>query len=107
MASLHDLTLRGASGKDYVFGVYPTGTKFTTVGGNYCILALDKAKNQYLVVYTGQTGDLSTRFADHHKDACFKRNSETHIAVRGEKSDQARLSVERDLIGSYAPTCNG
>ncbi len=107
MAALHDITLRGESGREYMFGVYPTGTKFAAIGGNYCVLALATVRNEYDVIYSGQTGDLSGRFADHHKDVCFKRNCETHIAVRGEKSEQTRLAIERDLIASYNPTCNG
>jgi predicted GIY-YIG superfamily endonuclease len=75
------------------------------VGGVY--LVLKRANGTYNLLYVGQTGDLSERFEDHHKAACFDRNGKTHIATRGEGSEQKRLAIEADLIRNYQPTCNG
>jgi hypothetical protein len=49
---------------------------------------------------------LSERFDNHHQSACFTRNGKTHIAVRGEGSEQRRLAIETDLIRNYQTSCN-
>ena len=61
----------------------------------------------YHVVYIGQTGDLSTRHDNHHKEDCFRQQRATHIAAFVENNEQARLDAEADLIKAYDPPCNG
>lgn len=55
---------------------------------------------------SAQTGDLNERFDDHHKQQCFDNNAKTHIGVRGENVEQARLGIERDLLRNYKTACN-
>lgn len=106
MAPGKSVTAAGKSGQKYEFGVYPWGTTFRSLGAVY--LVLKQAPNgNYDVLYVGQTGDLSERFDDHHKEHCFDRNGKTHIAVHLEGTEQRRLLKESDLISNYNPSCNG
>ena len=97
--------LKGASGKTYNFDVFPWGTPFKPLGAIYTVLK--KIPPNFHIHYVGETGDLSSRFDNHHKQPCFDRNGKTHIAVHLESSESVRLSKEADLVGNYNPGCNG
>ncbi len=106
MAEPNKVTATGKSGEKYEFIVYLWGTPFKSLGGIY--LVLKKTTNgKYDILYVGQTGDMSTRFDDHHKQGCFDRNGKTHIAVKVEAVEKTRLAIERDLIDNYNSPCNG
>lgn len=104
MAAEDSVTVAGQSGTTYDFEVYPWGTTFNPVGGLY--LVLKKQIANYSILYIGQTGDLSERFDNHHQAPCFNRNGKTHVAVRGEGSEQKRLAIETDLIRNNKTSCN-
>jgi hypothetical protein len=106
MANGEKITAKGASDVAYDFWVYPWGTQLQAVGGVYLVLKKPPNAN-YNVLYVGQTGDLSERFDNHHKEGCFARNGRTHIGARAENSEQRRLAIEADLTANYRPTCNG
>lgn len=99
------VTLKGVSGRSYDFDVYPWGTPFKPLGAVYTVLS--KIPPHFYVKYIGQTGDLSCRFDNHHKQPSFDRHGKTHIAIHLESSESSRLSKEADLVVSYNPTCNG
>lgn len=99
------VTLKGASGKTYNFDVYLWGVQFKPLGAIYTVLK--KVPPNFHIYYVGQTGDLSTRFDNHHKQTCFDRNGKTHIAVHLEPTESVRLAKEADLVASYNPGCNG
>ncbi len=69
------VTATGKSGTTYTFTVYDLATTFRPIGGVYLFL---KNRNP---VYVGQTGDLSTRFDNHHKASEITRNGASCIAV--------------------------
>lgn len=98
------LTLKGASGRTYDFDVYPWGTSFKPLGAVYTVLK--KSNQKFTVLYIGETGDLSTRFDNHHKQSCFDRNGKTHIGTHLESSSSSRLAIETDLVRNYSPVCN-
>ncbi|MDA8082820.1 MAG: hypothetical protein M0024_04080 [Nitrospiraceae bacterium] len=106
MATEDKVAAKGVSGAQYDFDVYRWGTEFKAVGGIYLVLKR-QMNGKYDLLYVGQTGDLSERFDGHHKASCFTRSGKTHIAVKGEGSEQKRLSIEADLINNYRPGCNG
>lgn len=105
MAKVDSVTPVGASGSRYSFDVYPWGQAFRPIGGVYVVLRR-QANGRYDVLYVGQTGDLSERFDQHHKQPCFDRNQRTHIGILLEGNEQRRLSMERDLLGNYRTVCN-
>ena len=104
------LELTGASGRKYAFSVHQWGTSFKAIGGVYAITRAESNATggaTHTVIYIGQTGDLSERFDDHHKAACFSRNKANRICVHVEANEKTRLAIEADLIKSYNPPCNG
>lgn len=104
------LELTGASGKKYTFYVYPYGQTFKAMGGVYAITRAtpnSTGGNDHKIIYIGQTGDLSERFDDHHKESCFTRNQANRHCVLVEGNEKTRLAIEADLIAAYNPPCNG
>lgn len=106
MAKISTLSLKGASGRQYEFDVYPLDTEFNSVGAVYAITKRDASRN-HTVIYIGQTDDLSERFDNHHKASCFYRHSANCVCIRAENNEETRLAIEKDLIANYNPTCNG
>ncbi|MEI8341203.1 MAG: hypothetical protein WCH43_06660 [Verrucomicrobiota bacterium] len=110
MPKLCDLILTGASGKKYTLEAYPLSTTFKALGGIYAIskriLNQDKT-GTHTVLYVGQTGDLSARFNDHHKEDCWTRNSANCISILLEGTEARRLAIESDLVNAINPPCNG
>ncbi|MBT1073487.1 GIY-YIG nuclease family protein [Pelotalea chapellei] len=104
MAAEDKVTVKGQSGTQYEFEVYPWGTTFNPVGGLYIVLK--KQPGNYGILYIGQTGNLSERFDNHHQSDSFTRYGKTHIAVRAESSEQKRFTFETDLIRNYNTCCN-
>lgn len=95
------ITATGISGTIHTFTRYPLNTKFTAVGGVYLIL------KQNTILYVGQTGDLSSRFDDHHKEALWTLHGADGMAVMGVNIESKRLQIEKDLVDKYKPACNG
>ena len=56
----------GLSGRQYEYRIYPLGTNFKAVPGNY-IFAKETAQGRHSPIYIGETADLSERFDNHHK----------------------------------------
>lgn len=99
------MTLKGgASGGAYEFDVYPWDTSFKPLGAVYIVLK--KPPSNFSILYIGQTGDLSTRFDDHHKQVCFDQNGKTHIGIHPESNKSIRLVIEADLLTNYLLVCN-
>jgi hypothetical protein len=105
MVKQASVTLTGVSGRSYNFEVFPWGTQFNRVGAVYTVLRR-RPEGNYDILYIGETGDLSERFDDHHKQACFNRNGKTHLGVRPEPSESGRLAIETDLVRNYKTPCN-
>ena len=98
------VTLKGASGRSYDFDVFPWGTSFNAVGAVYTVLK--RNTSNFTILYIGQTGDLSDRFDNHHKQSCFDRNGKTHIGIHLESSESRRFDIETDLLRNYSLVCN-
>ncbi len=110
MAKIGTITLTGSSGKKYKFNIYPYSTQFETVGAVYYISKrTEKAdgSGSHSKIYIGQTGDLSERFDNHHKESCFKKHGANCISIHQEPDEDKRIEIEQDLIDAYDPPCNG
>jgi len=110
MAKISTATFKGLSRKTYSFNVYPIDTEFKPSGAVYCITRRFDAgggNHQHKIIYVGVTGDLSTRFDDHHKDDCFRHNSANCICIHADDVETSRFAKERDLIDGCDPICNG
>jgi len=96
----------GKSGREYKYWVYPLGSPFEAVPGNYCFVKEAKPQD-YQPVYFGESKDLSERFDSHHKMRCLKENGVTHIHAHKSRDDkQVRLTEAADLVSKWHPPCN-
>ena len=97
----------GQSGRQYRYYIYPIGTTFKAVPGNY-IFTRETSPGRHRPIYIGETEDLSERFENHHKMPCIRREGATHIHVHQTDGGAAvRRQEEGDLIGKWNPSCNG
>ena len=94
----------GKSGRTYTYQVYPIGTSFHDVAGNY--IYAKQVGSQWQPCYIGQTNSLQNRLANHEKEACAKRHGATHIHVKATPAERDRLAEEEDLIRLWNPPCN-
>ena len=97
----------GLSGRQYEYRIFPLGTNFKAVPGNY-IFAKEISPGQHVPIYIGETEDLSERFDNHHKMPCIRLQGATHIHVhQNQGGGAARRLEERDLVDKWNPPCNG
>lgn len=109
MADQGTINWPGKSGKEYKYWIYPIGTSFKTVPGNY-IFAKESAPNKWKPIYVGETDNLSRRLDNpdsHEKMNCIRRNGGTHVHVHESANDVAiRQQEEKDIIEKWNPPCN-
>ena len=104
------LSVKGASGTEYQFEVYPKGTNVPAVPGVYLVtkrVAKASGGGSHTYIYIGQAGNVPVRLEDHHKAACFARHSANCICVHRDRDERSRLAKEADLIAAHDPPCNG
>jgi hypothetical protein len=109
MAKISDATFRGQSGQEYAFEVWPMDQGFKAVAGVYAVTKRFKNSNggyTHTIIYYGETENLSTRFDNHHKAACFTRHGATCICTHRDNDADSRLAKEADLIRFADPSCN-
>jgi predicted GIY-YIG superfamily endonuclease len=96
----------GESGTEYVYFIYPRGTRFDDgQPGNY-IHVIETSPNRFKPVYIGQTNDLNRRLTNHEKQQCVDSRGASHLCVRVNAGERARLLEEEDLIRRWNPACN-
>lgn len=106
MSKITDLTFTGQDGKKFKFQVYPKNTTFRSIPALYAFMARRKTDGRYIVLYIGQTADLSTRFNNHHKWAEATRNGFEYIGVCTGVTLGSLDRDEKNLIAFYRPRCN-
>jgi hypothetical protein len=109
MARLSTVAFTGFTKKQYVFDVWNENQEFRNTGAVYAVSRRyqNGATYSHDVAYFGQTGDLSSRFEDHHKLDCFHRHQTNCICTLVEDDEDLRLAIETDLVRHYKPACNG
>jgi hypothetical protein len=96
----------GQSGKEYRYEIYPLGTSFQALPGNY-IYARQAEDGSWIPIYIAQTRDLHQRLEGHVKVDDATENGATHIHAHYCSAGQAaRCTEERDLILRWQPVCN-
>ncbi len=110
MAELGTVTFVGQSGRQYEFQTYSLDTIFRPVGAVYGMFQRywkqDVGRYYFVPLYFGQTGDMSNRFGDHHRQRCFDQNGVNCIGVHMDADERSRFAKETDLIRQWDPTCN-
>ena len=103
------VTLKGKSGKAYVFEVYKFDSSFNAAAGVYAVTGRrqnTEGRYTHTAIYIGQTSDLGGRFDDHHKADCFADHEANSLCLHADENEQSRLVKEGDLIAAYNPPCN-
>lgn len=106
MAKISTIELTWISGKKYTFIVYSSDTVFKAIGGIYMISKRNNQEKTHKFIYIWETGDLSTRFSNHHRQSCFDQRWYNCISVYLEDDEDERLIIEEDLIDEYDLPCN-
>lgn len=111
MADHQTCNWTGASGKNYIFYVWPRHPDIKSGQmGNYIYTKLN-SEGRWVPIYVGQ-GDLSVRStSDHHRIECIDKKGATHVHMHTNTREEDRLAEERDLLArytnAYAPNgCN-
>lgn len=95
----------GASDKKYEYEIYPIGTNWNDVPGNY-IFAKESSPSKWQAVYIGETESFKERLPNHNELPCIHRNGGTHIHVHINRDSRARLDEEADLLANNRTPCN-
>ena len=96
----------GESGTEYLYEVYPIGTPFRPLSGNY-IYARQSEDGSWIPIYIAQTRDLHQRLEGHVTVDEAIANGATHVHIHYCTAGQAaRCTEERDLILRWQPVCN-
>lgn len=99
----------GASGKEYVYLIYPIETDFDPdQDGNYIFTKMED--DEWVPVYIGE-GDLQDRINDPEHRPCALDRGATHLHVHLNPLEDDRTSEERDLLANHPeaydpPGCN-
>ena len=110
MAKIEDFAFYGASGKQYIFQVYPIGTEFKDIGGVYIFTRREinsRGDVTHNLLYIGRTNSLPGRLTRlHHKWEAVLRNRGNCVCIYSELNDRERNRIENDLIQKYLPPLN-
>jgi len=110
MAKLAELTIAGASGTKYTFGVYSFNSTWAEVAGVYLVTRRslnEEGTGTHTFIYVGETENLKERHLDHHKADCFLRHGANCLCFLSEKSEPKRKAIEADLLAAKSWSCNG
>lgn len=101
-------TITGKSGNVYEFYIYDMDTVFKDVGGIYIFTKRTSNNDKFShdLIYCGKTDDLSTRFNNHHKEDCVKKNEANCICVKTVTSEKERTNIEEDILLGNNFKCN-
>lgn len=106
MSDTKTIKWTGKSGKKYQYWIYLLETTFSANPGNY-VFAKETKPGSWKPIYIGETKDLSTRFDDHHKADCIKREGATAIhAHKSSTTVNHRRAEESDLVARWNTPCN-
>ena len=100
------LTLRGISGRKYVFNIYSYSAftdlvyAFTPSPALYLFALLDSS-NMCSMMYLGETDDLSLSFVN-NKDTCNESKNANCVCICSFTGKDSRKMAEIDLLSAYS-----
>ncbi len=98
---------RGESGMVYEYRIYPLGTEFLEIGGNYIFCCRD-AVGEWVPLQIGETADLSQLLGGEMTDRVWvPMEGATHIHARINRSESARLREQADLRSRFGADSEG
>ena len=92
MTSLGKATVKGESGNEYRFQVFPLGTRFRKASGIYLVTYRGrnaKGRVRHKILYIGQTEDLSQPFEQHRKAQDMRQRGANCICVQSDASEES------------------
>jgi len=93
-------TWTGASGRKYVYDIYPRHPKMAQQAGNFIYAKMDE-RHRWVPVYIGQ-GDLTQRAAiKRDRLACIEAKGATHVHLHVNFDKENRLAEEKDLLDNF------
>lgn len=109
-------TIKGESGKEYQFQLYTFDTfediksAWNSIPALYLFTRRELSNGAYYhtYLYLGETGDLSTRFQNHHKESEIMSHGSNCIGIYSHvpADEPGRLNLERDLLLANKFPCN-
>jgi len=87
------------------FGIYPTDSQWSDVGGIYIFTKLND-ENRWVPLYIGQASSFKERFSSHERLEEAKKLGVTHIHAKTVPKQADRDLIESRLIESYQPRFN-
>ena len=85
----------GKSGAKYTYSIFPKGTTFKKLNGNY--IFAKKTTNGWNAVYIGE-GDLESRTQEEEHLKCAVKKGFTHYHVHVNSNEEYRKAEETDMI---------
>ena len=109
------LTIQGVSGNTYIFNVYgftrfsDLHDAFKDIPALYVFTKRGFVSGSFIhdLIYVGETGDLSKRFDNHHKENCIMRCDANCICIHSfPGSESERRMAEMDILNAFDFPCN-
>lgn len=112
LRDLHQtLSVEGVSGETYDLHQFSFDDfdeikeAFPNCGGIYVFTYAEPGQEPD-PVYCGKADDFSTRFNNHHKETCIRRNRANRISLMRVDSETVRDRIEVDILENYNFPCN-
>ena len=109
-------TIKGESGKEYRFSLYTferfedvkTGWKQIPALYLFSRRELSNGAYYHTYLYLGETGDLSQRFHNHHKETELVQQGTNCIGLylNVPQNEDERKLLEKDILSAYKFPCN-
>ena len=109
-------TIKGESGKEYRFSLYTfdrfeevkTGWKQIPALYLFTRRELSNGAYYHTYLYLGETGDLSQRFNNHHKEAELVQKGTNCIGIymNVPQNEDERKLLEKDILSAHKFPCN-
>ena len=108
MASERTIIWPGGSGREYKYWIYPIGTSFKPIAGNYIFAKETKPNAWTTPIYVGETDNLQRCLtSNHEKMPCVERYGGTHLHTHTcSDDDTIRRNEEADIRAKWNPPCN-
>lgn len=109
------VTLKGTSGREYVFELYSFDKyddvkgAFTEVPALYLFGKLNADQSFFDYIYLGETSNLHERYDNHMKEDCIKHHGANGIgiyALEEFRNEAKRKAAEKDLLDAINFPCN-
>jgi hypothetical protein len=109
------ITIKGMSGTNYIFNVYgftsfsDLADAFNNISALYAFTKRNYDGFSYThdLIYVGETGNLSKRFNNHHKEICIMRSFANSICIHSfYGTELERRAAEADILNAFDLPCN-